>query len=332
MEMFKRRRALLGVDLGGSAVKLLALRRHGDRYRLTHCASCPLPDGAMREKAILATGEIAAQLRTLLVSRPDLPRRCALAVPGSSVISRLVALDATLSEPELLAQVELEAQQHVPYPREDILLDCVPRPDAACDPGQRMVLLAACRRDQVEGRLAALREAGATVAAVDGEAWAMERAFALLCRQGALQAAGVTAIVDCGAQTCTVHVLREGRSFYCREHASSAARLSRDTARSQALDTVREALAEQVERALRLFFAYGEYHQVDRIVLAGGGATVPELAPQVAQRLAVPVVLADPFAALRLDAMPEAEVATLRQQAPAWMLACGLALHGACDD
>lgn len=334
MKLFKRRRGSVGVDIGSGTIRLLALRRHGGRHQVTHCLDCPLPAGAVREKSIVAAGEIATPLRALLASSPELSRHCVLAVPGTSVISRLVALDAALSEPELLAHMELEAQQHVPYPREDVLLDFVPRPDLECAPGQRMVLLAACRRDQVENRLAVVQAAGAEVAAVDGEAWAMERAFALLCTHGVLPADGLTAIVDCGAQTCTVHVLRNGGSFYCREHACNALQAwQKDDApdlpgSSAREETLRTALAEQVERALRLFLAYGEHPQLDRVVLAGGGATVPELAPRVEQRLALPVMLADPFAVLNPAPAIEAMMPRLRRQAPAWMLACGLALHG----
>ena len=78
-------------------------------------------------------------------------------------------------------------------------------------------------------------------------------------------------------------------------------------------------------RSLQFFYSANPSEHVDNIFLAGGVAAMPVLADQAARVLGIPVTVADPFADVIL---PDAEDASaLAEDAPAFMLACGLALR-----
>jgi type IV pilus assembly protein PilM len=86
-----------------------------------------------------------------------------------------------------------------------------------------------------------------------------------------------------------------------------------------------EALVQQVSRSLQFFFAAGQYNTVDHILLAGGTASVSGLDRLIEQRLGTPTQMANPFSNMALSSKVNADA--LASDAPALMIACGLALR-----
>ena len=62
-----------------------------------------------------------------------------------------------------------------------------------------------------------------------------------------------------------------------------------------------------------------------QLVLAGGCASIPGIAEMIEEQLGVPAVVANPLAGMSLSGRVQAQ--TLAQDAPALMIACGLALR-----
>jgi len=79
------------------------------------------------------------------------------------------------------------------------------------------VLLAACRKDNVDARVAALGLGGLETKVVDIEAYASERAFELLYEQVGGGDAQTNAIVDIGSSMTTLNVMQSGKIIYTRE-------------------------------------------------------------------------------------------------------------------
>jgi type IV pilus assembly protein PilM len=82
---------------------------------------------------------------------------------------------------------------------------------------------------------------------------------------------------------------------------------------------------QQISRLLQFFFAGSEFSKVDQIVLAGGCASITGIADMVEEQLGVPALVANPVAGMALSGRVQAQ--TLQQDAPALMIACGLALR-----
>jgi type IV pilus assembly protein PilM len=307
--------AALGIDIGTGAVKLLQLRRVRRGYRVEHCAVRPLPAGAMQEQRLADRAAIGAVLQAARHEMaPHLARRAVVAVPGSAVITRQLEFDAALNDAELELHVALEAERHIPFAPGEIALDFV-RLDSSGS--SATLLLAACRKEHVDERVAALRAGGFEAVVVEVETQAVERAFALLG-----DTAGLVALADFGLGFFTLYVLRDGVVIHQREQAASHASLA----------VVESAFAEraaQLGRALQVFYSSSAYHAVERIVLAGGAAAQPGFAVAVETALRTPTAVANPFAAMTCGAQVEA--ARLEREGPAWFLAAGLALRGLRD-
>lgn len=214
----KKANTLLGIDISSTSVKLLELSRSGGRYKVEAYAVEPLPPNAVVEKNIVELEGVGQALSRVLVKAKTNLKSAVVAVAGSAVITKTIEMEAGLSEDELENQLKIEADQYIPYPLEEVAIDFEVQGLSARNPERVDVLLAACRKENVEVREAALALAGLTAKVVDVEAYALERSYALLSSQlGADTDQLTVAVVDIGATMTTLSVLHNGRTIYTRE-------------------------------------------------------------------------------------------------------------------
>ena len=345
----KKSKNLLGIDISSSSIKLLELSKHGDNYRVEHYASRPLPSGAVVEKNIAnveAVGEEILKLATIVKTKTT---GAAVAVSGSSVIAKTIEMNASLSDLEMENQITVEADQYIPYSLDEVAIDFERQRPSRKNEGMVEVLLAACKKENVEMRVDALQMGGYEAMVVDIEAYAMERAFKLLCEQMDLSPDGIVAIMDVGATMTTIYILKGGVSIYTREQVFGGARLSNaiqgryglspaeaeaaivsgelpQSYEADVLDPFKEELTEQLSRSLQFFFSSSQYNDVDLIVLAGGAASTKGLAQMVQEALSTRTVVANPFAKMSLGS--RVNKAQLKNDAASLLMACGLAMRG----
>jgi type IV pilus assembly protein PilM len=344
----RKTRTLLGVDINSSAVKLLELSLSNGRYRLENYVIRPLPVNAVMEKNISDIDAVGDAIRQALSILKPATKEAAVAVPGSAVIMKTIEISASLNDTEMENQIIVEADQYIPYPLSEVAMDFERQEQA--DPRSDFVdvLLAACRKENVESRVAALQSGGLVARVVDIEAYAMERAYSLL--QGQLAGADPhnVAILDIGATITTLHVLLEGRTIYTREQHFGGRQLVEDVQRRFGLSAIeaetgirrgtlpdeyeqeilvpfKDAAVQQISRSLQFFFSSSQYNDVDHIILAGGVAAIDGLAGLVWQQLATPVLVANPFQDIATG--NKVNKTLLAKDAPALMIACGLAIR-----
>ena len=339
---------LIGVDISSTAVKLLQLGQAGGRYRVEHYAVEPLPPNAVVEKNIVEVEAVGDAIRRALSRSGAKTRFAAAAVAGSAVITKIVPMPADLSEEDMEAQIQIEANQYIPYPIEEVSLDFEVLGPVKDNPDMVNVLLAASRTENVDLRVAALDLGGLGAKTMDVEAFAMENAFRLIADQLSVPKEAVVAVIDVGATMTTLIVLRNQRTIYSREQVFGGKQLTDEVMRRyglsyeeaglakrqgglpesyeiEVLEPFKEAMVQQISRLLQFFFAGSEYSRVDQIVLAGGCASITGVADMVEEQLGVPCAVANPLANMSLSSRVQAQ--TLAQDAPALMIACGLALR-----
>lgn len=339
---------LIGVDISSTAVKLLQLSQAGGRYRVEHYAVEPLPPNAVVEKNIVEVEAVGEAIRRALARSGSKLKHAAAAVAGSAVITRIIPMSADLSEDDLEGQIQVEANQYIPYPIEEVSLDFEVMGPVRDNPEMNNVLLAASRTENVDMRIAALDLGGLVARVVDVEAFAMENAFGMVADQLAVSRDALVAVVDIGATMTTLAVLKNQRTIYSREQVFGGKQLTDEIMRRyglsyeeagrakrkgglpesyemEALEPFKESLVQQVSRLLQFFFAGSEYSRVDQVVLAGGCASIDGITELLEQQLGVPCVVANPLARMSLSNRVQAQ--TLAQDAPALMIAVGLAMR-----
>lgn len=327
----------------------MELSRTGDKYRVEAYAVEPLPDNAVVEKNINDETSVGEAIERLKIKSKSKLTDAAVAVAGSSVITKIIEMNAGLSEDQMETDIQVQADQYIPYPLDEVAIDFEVQGPSAKGDNLVDVLLAACRKENVEYRETALAIASLSCKAVDVEAFALERAYSLLSSQLEKTEGGETvAIVDVGHTMTTLSVLNEGKTIYTREQLFGGKQLTEEIMRrygmtfseaglakkqgglpddylSEILEPFKEAVVQQVSRSLQFFFAASQYNDVDFIILAGGTASIPGLAQRVQEKIGTNTLVANPFADMTLSSNVNA--ANLTNDAPAMMIACGLALR-----
>ncbi len=351
MSLFgKKKIAKLGIDISSTAIKLLELSRSGSRYRVESYAVEPIPPNSVVEKNITDVEAVGEAIARAVKKSGSKTKAAAVAVAGNAVITKMISMPADLTEDELETQIQLEADQYIPYPLEEISMDFEVIGPSDTDPNKVDVLLAASRSDNVDLRVGAVELAGLTAKVVDVEAFALENAIRLLAEQAEDPEAfsDLVAVIDVGATMTTLSVLQNLTITYTREQVFGGRQLTEEIQRRygltyeeaglakrqgglpdnygpEVLEPFKESMAQQVSRALQFFYAASQYSAVDHIILAGGCAATPGIGNLIEEKTGTRVTIANPFAEMALASKIRAEA--LSNDAPAMMIACGLALR-----
>jgi len=340
---------VLGIDISTTAVKLLELSKTGDKYRVNTYGVEPLPPNAVVENVIADVEAVGDALGRLVARVKPNIKTGAVAVTGAEAITKIIEMDADLTEDQMEDQLELEAGQHITYPIDEVRMDfCVLGPVEG-NPNRVQLLLVASRTENVQLRVDCLEVAGLKTAAVDVEAYAIERSFRLI-EQHVPDAADhdVIALFDFGSSLATLHVIHEGRVIYSRDSNFGGKQLTEEIQRrygisqqeagmakktgelpddydSEVLGPFKDAVLQQISRSLQFFYSSSQFNEVGHIVLAGGTSSISGLPEMVEEHMGIGTSLANPF--LDMTLANKVSAASIANDAPALMVACGLALR-----
>jgi len=350
MSFFRRKNPnVLGIDVSSSAVKLIELSRHGSRYRVESYAVVPLPENAIIDNNFSDIEVIGETIATVVERSGTKLKQAAVSVSGSAVITKIVTIPLPENDDELVAQVELVADQYIPYALDEVNLDFSVIGPNEKNSGMIDVQLAASRRENIDDRVAVLDIAGLKAKIVDVEAYSLENAYGLL--GGALPDYGpeaTIAIADTGATVTTLNIIHKNKVIYSREQGFGGKQLTEEIQRryglsyeeagmakkhgglpdsyiSEVLDPFKDVMCQQIGRSLQFFFSSSSQHSVDQIILSGGTSSLPGIDALLEEKLGTPAIVANPFSQMTLAAKVKAQA--LSNDAPAMMIATGLALR-----
>ena len=350
MSFFRRNNPnVLGIDVSSSAVKLIELSKHGSRYRVESYAVAPLPENAVIDNNFADIDAIGETIGLVVERSGTKLKQAAVSVSGSAVITKIVTIPRPETDDELEAQVELVADQYIPYALEEVNLDFSVIGQNEKNAGMIDVQLAASRRENIDDRVAVLDLAGLKAKIVDVEAYSLENAYGLL--HGALPDYGpdaTIAIADTGSTVTTLNIIHKNKVIYSREQGFGGKQLTEEIQRryglsyeeagmakkhgglpdsyiSEVLDPFKDVMCQQIGRSLQFFFSSSSQHSVDQIILSGGTSSLPGIDALLEEKLGTPAIVANPFSHMTLAAKVKAQA--LSNDAPAMMIATGLALR-----
>jgi type IV pilus assembly protein PilM len=233
----KEAKLTVGLDVGSSSVKAVALSSHkalgGRRVLGQQLVEIPPGQEAQIPQAIQQA------LNGLPVSHL---KGVAVAVSGQWVIMRVVEMPALTSE-EFRQALPYEAQRSLPFNIQDVVLDGV----VLGSSGSKMwVLIVACKRDFLDGRLGWVKQAGFEVTTVDVDALALTNAF--LEHANGAPRSGTPALINLGAQWTNLVVLKNGAPYLVRDIPWGAEKLVHHVADQLGLDPA--AIASQLKQSV----------------------------------------------------------------------------------
>lgn len=352
MDQLFRSRApvLLGVDISSTAVKVLELSNSQDRYRVESYAVVPLPPGVVVEKLIKDPEALTEGIQKALAKSKSGVKYAAVAVPDSSVITKVIQVDAGMTDDEVEALISVEANKYIPYPLEEVRLDFDILGSTENNANLVDVLLVASRAENVNMRAQCLQEAGLTAKVVDIESYAMERACRFVAEDLPNSGRGeAIAVVDIGSIMTTLTVLYDMNTIFSRDEVFGGEQLTKaiqrhyglsyaeaglakkegglpDDYAEEVLNPFKESAVLQVRRALQFFFSASQHTEISHIVLAGGTVGIPGLEAMIEEQISIPCSIANPFG--NMSVASKVDLEGLTKDAAALMICCGLAMRG----
>jgi len=349
--LFSRKyRQLLGLDITTSSIKLIELAMAGGQYRVEAYAAEPTPPNSMNEKSIVDPQAVGDAISRAVKRSGARSTEVAIAISGDAAITKIIQMPGGLRDSELESQVEMQADQYIPFPMDEVSYDFELLGPSDKDADAVDVLLVASRTDNVDQRRAAVAAAGLSPRIVDVEAFALENACKLMTHQ--MPDGGIDrsiAVVDFGASSTTFSVLRNLRVVYTRDFTFGGQQLTEEIMRTygltmeeagrakkegglpgnyqaEVLDPFIDDMTQQVSRSLQFYLASGSgREQPDKILICGGCGNVPGVADVIQSRVGIAAEKGDPLGQMKLSAKARAQA--VQRDATALLTACGLALR-----
>ncbi|MEY2475917.1 MAG: hypothetical protein QOG87_1232 [Actinomycetota bacterium] len=348
---------VIGLDIGSFAVRAAELDVGGAQPTLLRFGQVTLAPGAVVNGEVEDTEAVGAAIRRLWSESGFRSRQVVLGVANQKVIVRQAEVPA-MSEEDMRSALRFEAQELIPIPLEDAVLDfqvLETVPDAEGE-GMARILLAAAQRDMIRTHLAAVERGGLTTTAVDLVPFALIRALGgpqeFLPEPGRSQAivcigAGVTNVVvhEAGVPRF-VRILSVGGDDISRaiaedldvdlDLAEDLKRRADDVsdddleARTGAIVNQRlGTLVEEIRGSLDFYLAQADATPFERVLVTGGASRTRGLIERLQQVLGgTPVEMARPLAALQIGKVGLSDE-QLAEAEPLVAVPVGLALAGA---
>jgi type IV pilus assembly protein PilM len=338
------------LDITTSSIKLIELAMAAGQYRVESYAAEATPANAMNEKTIVDPEAVGEAIRRAVKRSGAKATEVAIAISGDAAITKVIQMPRGLRDAELEAQVEMQADQYIPFPMDEVSYDFEVLGNSDKDGESVDVLLVASRSENVEQRRAAVAAAGLKTHVVDVEAFALENACRLMTHQ--MPDGGIdhsVAVVDFGASNTTFSVLRNLKVVYTRDFAFGGQQLTEEIMRTyglsmeeagrakkegglpgnyqaEVLDPFIDDMTQQVSRSLQFYLASGSgREQPDRILICGGCANIPGVADVVQSRVGISAERGDPLGQMKLSSRARAQA--VQRDGTALLTACGLALR-----
>jgi type IV pilus assembly protein PilM len=309
----------------------------------------PLAEGVVVEKAVRDVEAVAEAITRAVRVAGIRAKSCAIAVSGSAVFTKTISLPADLAEADIESQVQIEANQYVPYPLDEVSLDFEVLGPSVRNEDMIDILLAASKSENVENRQDAIEAANLKAKVVDVEAFAIANAFELIRKRDGIGRSEAVGLFDIGHDLSTLLIIKGERVIYTREHPFGGHQLLEETMHrydmtaeqasfferneeapedfeEEVLEPFQLNIIHQISRALQFYASSNEYSNIGTIYLSGGVSTLKGLAPLVQQELGMTTRVADPLSGM--DIANTVAVGALKRNASNLMIATGLALRG----
>lgn len=214
--------AQIGLDVDQSSVAAVEVKSGKQHQVLTHAAVRALPEGLVFEGEVVDGESLAAELKALWKDGGFTQKRVSLGVANQKIVVRTMEFPQ-IDEKELRAAVEFHAQEHIPIPIEEAILDFKVL-SVYTDPSgsvKQKILVVAAQREMIRQFVDVGRKAGLAIGGIDLQAFALARALAPrvpFIDQGAPTEAGgeAVALVNMGSGITNLLVVLDGIPQFTR--------------------------------------------------------------------------------------------------------------------
>lgn len=330
----------IGLDIGRSFIKIVELNSSKDGKSLKALGVSQTPPGGMETESVADLAQISQEVKNCYKKAKVGTSNCVVSLSESQIITRLIELPV-LTDKELSAAINWEAEQYIPLPIKDVSLQykVVSKTNAA---GKMEVVLTAAPTRVIQKYINVVKSAGLKVVGIEPESTALTRAL--------IKAADpATVIVSLGAVSTEMIIASGGSSLFSRSIATGGSTLTRaimaefNLPQAQAeqykqaygiledklggkvaavLKPILDILTAEILKAVEFAHGHISVSQIARVVISGGGAYLPGLPEFLVNRTSLEVSIGDPWA----DFKKEGLISSHLGQGSLYSVSTGLAL------
>jgi len=351
----KKSKAVVGLDIGSSAVKAVELKPSGKgAFRVSAFGSEPVPPDSIVDGAIIDGAAVADAIRRLFENKAFKTKEVAASLSGNAVIVKKISLPV-MTEAELAESIYWEAEQYIPFDIQDVnldyqILDPGTGPDSK---GTMDVLLVAAKKEKIADYTGVIVQAGRQPVVVDVDAFALQNAYEVNYGHDAQT---VVVLLNAGASAININIVSGDQSVFTRDISvggnayteavqkelnlsfESAERLKKgeavDGIAFSEVQPVLHAMTEnvllEIQKTFDFFKATAASDRIDRVLLSGGASRVDGFVKALEDRFGTSVELLDPFKTVMFEA-DKLGVIDAEGVMPTAAVAVGLALRRAGD-
>jgi type IV pilus assembly protein PilM len=348
------KRAVVGLDIGSSAVKAVELKPVGKGFQVVAFATEPVPPDSIVDGAIIDGAAVTDAIRRLFENKAFKTKEVAASLSGNAVIVKKISLPV-MTEGELSESIYWEAEQYIPFDIQDVnldyqILDAGTGPDSR---GTMDVLLVAAKKEKIADYTNVITQAGRVPVVVDVDAFALQNAYEI---NYAPQAGAVVVLLNAGASAININILSGDQSLFTRdisiggnaytEAVQKELNLPFESAEQAkkgypvegitfeevrpVLHAMTENVLLEIQKTFDFFKATASSDRIDRILLSGGACSVDGFSQALGDRFGAPVEAFDPFRQIAFDRQ-KLGIADAEHLLPTAAVAVGLALRRAGD-
>ena len=267
----------IGLDIGSSSLKLIELEKKGKEKILKRFSYVELTPGA----------DLGSSLSDFLKSQKLAGRQVNISVSGQSVVTRYLSWPRmTLNE--LKNAMQFEAKEYIPWPLEEVVLDCAIIKDNF-ENSKMLIVLAAIKKVILQERLGLLEKAGFVPKIIDVDCFCLANIFDKSYRVSDASVKEKTiALLNIGAQTTNMAIIDSGALRFSRDISFGVKGL------------VLAGLSSEITTSID-YYENQNGRPVEKLLVSGGGSYSQDTLNFLSHQLNLPVDNFDILSGVAVD-------------------------------
>lgn len=317
-----KQESVFGLDIGSSSVKVAEVEKRRSGFYMTSFGAIGLQEDVIVDGEILNHPVVVDSIKNLLSELKIKSSRVCTSLSGASLIVKHITLPKVAPK-ELDDQVYWEAEQYIPFDMNEISMDYeIVNPET--EDGKTEILLVAAKKDFIEKRLTAVRDAGLEPNILDIDSFALANIF---WENYDIPDDTSAILVDIGASLVKVNIVTSKNTLFTRDIGIGGKDLTHEIQNklnlsfleaeslkidamgtdkipdevATAINTVSENVALELRRSLDFFIASNNKYPIAQAYICGGSCKIPGLINVIEEMIGMPVEFLNPFQKIGYD-------------------------------
>ena len=338
---------VLGLDLGSNNFRAVELDSDKGKYVLRSFGVYQSPKIDLKSDSPSSISEYANALKAFINEQNFTTSEAVVGLPEANVFTRVINYPKMTAK-ELKSSISYEAEQYIPLPLDEVNYDFQIMDDDFTEEGKMNILLVAAKKDVLAKYVEIIKQAGLSTKGIEPETLALQRSL-----YNIPGASNASVIVNIGAESTQVIISYKGYVRFTRSINVGGDAMTKALAQELKIDPTQaeeykktygldssqaegkifsviqpvfDTILGEINRSKTYYTTHNPSVTINKVILSGGTALMPNILFYIANNVNVEVELANPWKNILLSSKIQKDKDFLIEQGPVFVTAVGLAL------